>query len=107
MQAFVPDLSRFDGQNQRTAATRVGVDEVVLETSQHDPHGQRTDSQHVVLREGGVRLYPVRIRYAYPSELNLMAQLAGLRLRERWADWDRSAFPGTNWQHVSVWGSST
>jgi hypothetical protein len=59
-----------------------------------------------VLREGGVRLYPVRIRYAYPSELNLMAQLAGMRLRERWADWDRSAFPGTHWQHVSVWEAS-
>lgn len=106
MQAFVPDLTRFDAHNQRTSVESVQVDEVVLETSSHDPYQQRTDSQHIVLREGAVRLYPVRIRYAYPSELNLMAQLAGLRLRERWADWDRSAF-GTNWQHVSVWEAAT
>jgi len=105
MQAFVPDLTRFDAHNQRVAADSVGVDEVSLETSSHDPFTQRTDTQHVVIRDGSVRLYPVRIRYAFVSELDLMARIAGLRLQERWSDWDRTPYPSRAWQHVSVWSS--
>jgi SAM-dependent methyltransferase len=103
MQAFVPDVTRFDAHNQRVAAESVGVDEVTLETSIHDPFAQRTVSSHVVIRDGSVRVYPVRIRYAYVSELDLMARLAGLRLRERWAGWDRVPYPSPSWTHVSVW----
>jgi SAM-dependent methyltransferase len=103
MQAFVPDVTRFDAHNQRTAVESVGVDHVNLDVSSHDPFMQRTDTQHLLIRSGDVRLYPVRIRYAYPSELDLMARIAGLRLRERWSDWDRSPYPSSNWQHVSVW----
>ena len=105
MQAFVPDVTRFDAHNQRVSAEAVGLDEISLETSSHDPFSQRTDSQHVVIRDGSVRIYPVRIRYAYVSELDLMARIAGLKLRERWSDWDRTPYPSRNWQHVSVWGS--
>lgn len=103
MQAFVPDVTRFDAHNQRTATESVGVDHVTLETSSHDPIAQRTDSQYVVIQRGRVDLYPVKIRYAFVSELDLMAKLAGMRLRERYADWDRSSFPGPGAQHVSVW----
>jgi SAM-dependent methyltransferase len=103
MQAFVPDVTRFDAHNQRVAAESVGMEEVALEVSSHDPFAQRTDSAHVVIRDGGVRLYPVRIRYAYVSELDLMARLAGLRLRERWAGWGREPYPSRAWTHVSVW----
>ncbi|MBD0292255.1 MAG: class I SAM-dependent methyltransferase [Jiangellaceae bacterium] len=103
MQAFVPDVSRFDAQNQRTSVDSVGVDQVVLETSIHDPVAQRTDAQHVVISDRSVRLYPVRIRYAYVPELDLMARLAGLRLRERWGGWNREPFPAKTWTHVSVW----
>ena len=45
----------------------------------------------------------MRIRYAYVSELDLMARLAGLRLRERWSAWDRSPFPSPGGGHISVW----
>lgn len=103
MQAFVPDVRRFDADDQRVSANWVGVDEIDLETSTHDPVAQRTDSQHVVVRDGSVRIYPVRIRYAYVSELDLMARLAGLRLRERWSAWDRSPFPSPGGGHISVW----
>ena len=57
----------------------------------------------MVIREDGVRLYPVKIRYAYISELDLMARLAGMRLRERWSDWDRSALSAESAKHISVW----
>ena len=42
-------------------------------------------------------------RYAWPAELDLMARLAGLRLRERWADWSRAPFTAASESHVSVW----
>ena len=42
-------------------------------------------------------------RYVWPSELDLMARIAGMRLRERWSDWARAPFTGDSGQHVSVW----
>jgi hypothetical protein len=45
----------------------------------------------------------VKVRYAYVSELDLMAKLAGMQLRERWADWDRTPISGESPKHVSVW----
>jgi hypothetical protein len=59
-----------------------------------------------VIREDGIRLIPVRIRYAFVPELDLMAQLAGLRLRERWAGWKREPFGSSALNHVSVWERS-
>ena len=103
MQAFVPDATRFESNQQRVAIESVGVDEITLEMSSHDAVAQRTDSQYVLLRQGDVRLFPVRIRYAYVSELDLMARLAGLRLRERWSSWKREPFPSADWSHISVW----
>jgi SAM-dependent methyltransferase len=102
MEAFVPDATRWD-RGQRVSATRVELDEVEIEVSAHDPIAQRTASHHLIVREDGVRLYPVRIRYAYPAELDLMARLAGMRLRERWGDWDRSPLQAASQKHVSVW----
>ena len=102
MEAFVPDIARFD-RGQRVSAIRVETDAVSIEVSQHDPVEQTTTAQQVVIREDGIRLYPVRIRFAYVAELDLMARMAGLRLRERWADWDRSPFTSMSPKHVSVW----
>jgi SAM-dependent methyltransferase len=102
MEAFVPDPARFD-RGQRVSASEVTVDRVRLDVSMHDPIEQRSISQHVVLEGDRVRLYPVRIRYAWIGELDLMARLAGLRLRERWGDWDRSALTASSPRHVSVW----
>jgi SAM-dependent methyltransferase len=103
VEAFVPDPFRFN-DHQRVAVERLGDDELLLETSQHDPVNQRVNSYHVVLSDGEpVRLYPVQIRYAWPSELDLMAELAGLRLRERWGSWRRDGFTSDSRIHVSVY----
>jgi hypothetical protein len=102
IEAFVPDLGRFD-RGQRVSAIDVGVDGVRLEVSKHDPIEQRTTSQHLILDRDGARLFPVRIRYATIAELDLMARLAGMRVRERWADWDRSPLSATSPKHVSVY----
>ena len=101
MQAFVPDLTRFD-RGQRVEAMDVGTDIVHLEASRLDPVNQRVTSQHMVVEDGRTRLFPVSLRFAFPSELDLMARLAGLRLRERWGSWDRQPFGSSSQQHISV-----
>jgi hypothetical protein len=69
--------------------------------------GRIVISQKVVITNGNVRLYPVRIRYAWPAELDLMAQLAGLRLRERWSSWRREPFSSESKKHISVYEFQT
>ncbi len=56
-----------------------------------------------MIREDGIRLIPLKIRFAFVTELDLMARLAGMRLRERWGDWDRSPFAAGAAKHISVW----
>jgi SAM-dependent methyltransferase len=105
VEAFVPDPSRFV-EHQAFQTTRLEDDRVMLQASRHDPVGQRVESQHVVLGEEGTRLYPVRLRYAWPAELDLMARLAGLSLRDRWGGWDRRPFDSESTKHVSVYAPS-
>jgi SAM-dependent methyltransferase len=102
MEAFVPDVTRFTG-GQVNWATKVTTDEVQLDVGTHDAATQKVTSQKVVIKDGDVRLYPVQIRYAWPSELDLMAQLAGLRLRERWSNWQRGPFSSESGKHISVY----
>ena len=102
IQAFVPDLGRYD-RGQRVGVNGIDSSRVVLEASVHDAVAQRVHSQQVVLSHEGVRAYPVEIRYAWPSELDLMARLAGLSLRHRWGGWDRQPFTADSRIHVSVY----
>lgn len=74
----------------------VGVDELDFAT-------QRLVSHHFSLVEGEWRRLSVPFRSVSPAELDLMARLAGMELRERWADWDRSPFTAESRKHVSVW----
>lgn len=104
IEAFVPDLARFD-RGQRVGSNRVDLDEVTLEASVHDALRQRVDTTHVFLSAGGVELCPLKIRYAWPSELDLMARLAGLRLRQRWGGWEKEPFTAESGSHVSVYAA--
>jgi len=102
IEAFVPNLNRFQG-GQVNWASKVTDDVVELDVGQHNAATQIVTAQKVVLTEGNVRLYPIQIRYAWPSELDLMAQLAGLRLRERWSSWQRTPFEADSEKHISVY----
>jgi hypothetical protein len=55
---------------------------------------------------GRLEVFSAPFRYVWPSELDLMARLAGLTLRERWSDWDRAPFTSDSTTHVSVWEKS-
>jgi len=103
IETYVPDLGGFvDGQAVRT----VHIDEAstTLEASIHDPLTQTVDYTYVVLGREGIRQHRVPMRYAWPAELDLMARLAGLELRDRWAGWDRAPFTAASRSHVSVYG---
>jgi SAM-dependent methyltransferase len=103
VEAFVPDATRFT-RHQTTGVDDLDSDSVRLEVSRHDPVHQRVDSQHVVLRRGqAVEMYPVSIRYSYPSELDLMARLAGLTLRDRLGGWNKEPFTSESKFHVSIY----
>jgi len=105
IEAFVPDVARFTG-GQAVRAVYVGTEEVRLDVTRWDPLNQHLTSQHIHLTEQGLRLFPVKIRYVWPAEFDLMAQLAGLRLRQRWAGWDRSPFDEDSAKHISVYERS-
>ena len=60
-------------------------------------------SHHYWVADGRVGTFSMPFRYAWPAELDLMARIAGLRLRERWGDWHREPFTSDSTEHVSVW----
>jgi SAM-dependent methyltransferase len=100
--AFVPDVTRFD-RGQEVRARLPDLETVRLDVSTHDPMEQLVDFRHVLVREDGIQVFPARLRYIWPSEMDLMARLAGFRLRERWGDWRRGRFTSTSGAHVSVY----
>jgi SAM-dependent methyltransferase len=104
VEAFVPAFLYRLRNQQYVEAEAIAVDEVQLDVLRHDAATQRIEESHVSLSQAGVRLYPVVQRYAWPSELDLMARLAGLRLKDRWGGWGREPFNSTSSTHVSVYG---
>ncbi len=96
----VPPLRRLPpGETTRVFTflpNRIGFD--TLDVAQ-----QLGVSHHYWFSEGRAETFVTPFRFVWPAELDLMARLAGLRLRERWADWGREAFTSESAKHVSVW----
>lgn len=95
VEVMVPDLRRLPPGERYVpfdvSEAHVGIDE-------YDVANQGLISHHYTNQ-----LASVPFRYVWPAELDLMARIAGLTLRERWADWDRSPFTSESRNHVSVW----
>jgi len=104
VEAFVPDFLYRLRNDQYVDVEASRVDEVRLDVLRHDMATQMIEESHVSLSSAGVRLNPVVQRYAWPSELDLMARIAGLRLKYRWGGWNREPFNSTSSTHVSVYG---
>ena len=108
--AFVIEASLLDigafraGQAVRPRFASPG--RVELQVHRYDPVSQHLDWTNVHLSNSGVRLNSGRNLYASPHELDLMARIAGLRLRERWGDWSREPFTAESTRHVSVYAAS-
>jgi hypothetical protein len=104
IEVAIPDLRRlppgerfvvFDGSE-----THWGIDE-------YDVANQGLISHHFDLRGDKVEWSSGPFRYVWPAELDLMAQVAGMSLRERWSGWKREPFTSDSRQHVSVWEKPT
>ena len=102
VEAFVPDLAQLSA-GQGVRLLHMTEERVGIRVYQHDPVRQKMKSRQVVFTDGGTRVFPVEVRYAWPPELDLMAQLAGLRLRHRWGGWRREEFTAKSEKHVSVY----
>jgi SAM-dependent methyltransferase len=96
----VPELQRLPvGQNINV----IGVDARRMSFDVYDVVTQRLTSHHFVIDGERISSFPVEGRYVWPSELDLMARLAGMCLRERWAGWQREPFTSTSYSHVSIY----
>lgn len=100
IEVMVPELRRLPpGERLRfwhASDDEWGVDE-------YDVATQGLASHHLRFVDGRAERVSMPFRYVWPSELDLMAELAGMKLRERWEDWDRSPFTDESRRHVSVW----
>jgi SAM-dependent methyltransferase len=100
VEVLVPGLQRLPPgetfQPFTVTATRLGFDE-------YDVVEQGLVSHHYSFGDGSFTVNSVPFRYVWPAELDLMARIAGLRLRERWSGWQREPFTSESTAHVSVW----
>ena len=103
---LVEDLTPWHvfGRTQFVEAERVTAGEVVLDVNTFDAGTQLLSENHVTLSAAGVRMGPIAQRLTTPAELDLMAQLAGLQLVDRWGGWRGEPFTGESRRHVTVWG---
>jgi SAM-dependent methyltransferase len=104
VEALTPNFLFRLQENQYVQTEAVEVDQVRLDLLRHDAASQTIEESHVTLSSSGIHLNPIAQRYAWPSELDLMARLAGLRLKERWGTWSREPFTGASTNCVSVYG---
>ena len=100
MEVVIPELQRLPpGETIRAftaTSTHLGFDE-------YDVAAQGVVSHHYWITGDRPDTFSAPFRYVWPAELDLMARLAGMTLRERWADWDRSPFTSDSRSHISVW----
>jgi len=107
VEAMVPNSFYRLQNDQYVEAETIGVDSVRLDVARHDPVNQLLEESHVTLSGKGVSLNPIVTRYAWPSELDLMARIAGMRLKGRWGGWNRQPFTSRSGRHVSVYGRAS
>jgi SAM-dependent methyltransferase len=102
LQAFFPAVWPGTAGNRLEVGRLIG--HLRLDAIQHDPVSQTIVGSHILVADGAVNSFPVRIRYAWPTELDMMARLAGMELRHRWGGWHAEPFTMTCPEHISIYG---
>jgi len=92
------------GQSDYVHAEQVGTHTVGLDVARYDPVTQLLAENHVRLTTSGISLFPIVCRLITPGEMDLMARIAGMRLIERVATWQRTIFNAQSSAHISVYG---
>lgn len=103
IEAAVPHASGMAAERQQMIVREMSEHHLKWSAFVHDSVAQTVHAQEVRIGPDGYRLLPNVMRYAFPSELDLMAQLAGLRLERRTANWDNAPFTTTSTHHVSLY----
>lgn len=104
VETAVPHAWIAPGKSDYVHAEHVGIDTVVLDVARYDPVTQLLEESHVSLTADGITMNPIVCRLITPGEMDLMARIAGLRLIERFANWERSVFDADSKAHISVYG---
>lgn len=104
VEAQVPDSMYRLRDDQYVDAETVSLRGVTLDVGRYDRVTQLLDECHVTMTAAGIRISPIVTRFVWPSEMDLMARIAGLRLHERWGGWQRQPFEARSTSHVSVYG---
>jgi SAM-dependent methyltransferase len=102
LECRVPSAPALPG-HQFVNAERVAADQVILDIGRYDPVTQLLDENHVRIGADGISLGAISLRLANPPEFDLMARIAGLRLRDRKGGWRGEPFTAASWRHVSVY----
>lgn len=100
IELYIPELRRLPPGETVHPFT---ITPTHLAFEEYDVATQIAYSHHYWVEAGQLQTFSAPFRYAWPSELDLMARLAGLTLKERWADWTRAPFTSESRSHVSVW----
>lgn len=103
VEALVPRPDSYT-DHRRITLVHASPELVIINLSVHDPVRQTVETHALWVGSEGVDIVPVRIRYSWPAELDLMARLAGLELVDRWADWDARPFTADDERHISIYG---
>ncbi|MEU7713680.1 class I SAM-dependent methyltransferase [Micromonospora chalcea] len=102
IETFVPDPADFD-RDEQIQVREVTEDSATIRLHRYDRAAQTFVRQTVTFDASGVHLKPFAMRYAWPEQVDELAERAGLRLTERYADWDRSPFDADSRSHISVY----
>ncbi|AYF31747.1 SAM-dependent methyltransferase [Micromonospora tulbaghiae] len=102
IETFVPDPADFD-RDEQVQVREVTEDSATIRMHRYDRAAQTFVRQTVTFDADGVHLKPFAMRYAWPEQIDELAERAGLRLTERYADWDRSPFDADSRSHISVY----
>lgn len=104
VEVMIPDLRRLPpGETIRPFKVQPGA----LGFDEYDVANQGLISHHYRTHGGEIEVHSIPFRYVWPSELDLMATMAGMRLCERWSGWTREPFVGESIKHISVWEKLT
>jgi SAM-dependent methyltransferase len=102
IEAYMPTFLYKLDNNQYVRTEYVQVNKVGIDVLMHDPTKQMIEESHLYISNKGIQMCPVVQRYAWPCELDLMAQLAGMSTFERWGNWTKQPFRKDSEMHISV-----
>src|SRR5690349_9705278 len=103
IEAFVPNLADFERDEQHPQVRVVTEDTAIFRLHRYDRAAQTFVRQGVDVSAEGLKLQPFGMRYLWPEQIDRLAEQAGLRLAERYADWHRQPFTGASTDHISVY----